>query len=271
MAGLGLFKAGKKNKVVTMHDVSLLHEIEKEGKFLSYYQNAIKRFVKEGIPVIMVSENAKQDALNYSDLKEEQLFAVHNGVNFDQFFDKGKQTRPNDPFQLAYAGGLGPRKNVNLLLEACSILESRGIDYHLKIAGTHAERTPYPSLASKLRLKNVTFTGFIAEDRMNDFYNDADLFIYTSKYEGFGFAPLEAMAAGTPVITTTGGSLKEVAGGGAALVDYNSEEIAEKIIQLMDDEKQRVNLIERGKQWVKQYTWENCAKKTLEVYKTVLS
>ena len=269
MAGLGLAKAGKKRKVVTMHDVSLLHEIEKEGKFLSYYKKAIDRFAKNGTPIIVVSENAKKDALTYSNLKEEQLYAVHNGINFYQFFPKENANKNNGPFQLAYAGGLGPRKNLNLLLEACTILESRGVDYRLKIAGNHPDRTPYPKLAEELKLKNITFSGFVPDEDMNDFYNDADLFVYTSRYEGFGFAPLEAMAAGTPVITTPGGSLDEVSGKGAELVEYNKEALAEAIISMEESETKRKDLSIKGTNWVKQYTWKNCAQATLNVYEKI--
>lgn len=269
MAGLGLSKGAKRKKVVTMHDVSLLHEIEREGKFLNYYKKAIDQFAKEGTPVIVVSESAKQDALTYSNLKEDQLFAVHNGVNFEQFYIQEKKQQKDGPFQMVYAGGLSPRKNVDLLLEACAILESRGIDYQLKIAGNHPGRTPYPTLAKKLNLKNVFFSGFIADEAMNDFYNEADLFVYPSKYEGFGFAPLEAMATGTPVVTTSGGALGEVSGGGAQIVAYDKEAFAESIVSLMEDNKKRNTLAARGAEWVKQYTWKNCARKTVNVYQTI--
>ena len=104
---------------------------------------------------------------------------------------------------------------------------------------------------------------------MNDFYNSADLFVYPSNYEGFGFAPLEAMATSTPVITTSGGSLREVSGGGAQLVEYNAESMADAIISLIDDTAQRNRLAAKGTQWVKQYTWENCAKKTINVYQSI--
>ena len=267
MAGLGLLKNGKRNSVITMHDVSLLHEKEKEGKFLSFYRNAIDQFTKKNIPIIVVSESAKEDALKYSSLKPEQVHAVHNGVNFEQFFPKEKKV--NDRFQIVYAGGLSPRKNVELLIDACEILEARNIEYLLKIAGNHPDRTPYPGLVADKKLKNVFFEGFIADDDMNDFYNQADLFVYPSKYEGFGFAPLEAMAAGTPVISTRGGSLHEVSGGGAQLVDYYREELAETIIAMIENEEKRNQLAKKGLEWVERYTWENCAMQTLDVYKTI--
>ena len=266
MAGLGLVKARKKKVIVTMHDVSLLHEKERESKFLSYYKNAIDLFAQKNIPVIVVSESAKKDALTYSNLKEEQVFAVHNGINFDQFHptDKPETSR----FQIVYTGGLSPRKNVELLIDACEVLESRKVDYRLKIAGNHPDRTPYPAMVKEKKLKNVTFEGFIPDEAMNKFYNQADLFVYTSKYEGFGFAPLEAMATGTPVISTRGGSLEEVSGGGAYLVAYDKEALAEAIIKFKDSESIRTEYAIKALDWVSKYSWTNCAKNTLQVYKS---
>ena len=271
MAGLGLIKAGKKKKVITMHDVSLLHEMEQEGKFVDYYRNSLNRFAAEGTPIIVVSESAKRDAMTYSNLREEQLFPVYNGINFQQFFPKEKSRDTALPFQLVYAGGLSPRKNLELLLHSCAILESRNIDYQLHIAGNHPDRTPYPKQVKDLKLKNVKFCGFIADEAMNDFYNQADLFVYASKYEGFGFATLEAMAAGIPVLTTSGGSLGEVSGGGAQVVDYDAEAFAEAIISLIQQPENRKKLASKGAEWVKQYTWKNCAENTLKVYQTISS
>lgn len=267
MAGLGLLKSGKKHRLITMHDVSLLHEKEGKNKFMAYYSKSIEHFAEKKIPIIVVSESARQDALTYSNLGPEQVFAVHNGVNFDQFFPLEKPQ--NNRFQLIYAGGLSPRKNLQLLLEACEILESRKVDFHLKIAGNHPNRTPYPKMAAEKKLKNVSFEGFISEELMNDFYNQADLFVYTSKYEGFGFAPLEAMATGTPVVSTPGGSLREVSGEGAELVEYDAEALAECIISFKEDEKKRQTQAAKGVEWVRQYTWQRCAEKTLEVYQRV--
>lgn len=267
MAGLGLLKVKniiRKPKVITMHDVSLLHEIEREGKFLNYYKKALDRFADEETPIIVVSESAKNDALKHSSLKEDQVHAVHNGVNFNQFYPLDKEK--NDRFKIVYAGGLAPRKNLGLLLNACKILEAKNIDYSLEIAGAYPERTPFPKMAEEMKLKNVAFVGFIPDDIMNEFYNQANLFVFTSKYEGFGFAPLEAMATGTPVITTKGGSLEEVSGEGAALVYYNAEALAYEIIMHMEDSKKLARLADKGLAWVKQYTWTKCATETLDVY-----
>jgi len=267
MAGLGLLNAFKKKIVITMHDVSLLHEKEKSGDFTNYYKKSLAKFKERGIPIIVVSNKAKEDAIHYGRLLEDQVFAVHNGINFNQFFPI--QRKPNGIFKIIYSGGLSPRKNVGLLLQACRILEDRGIDYQLEIAGNHPDYTPYPKMAAELLLKNVNFIGFVPDDEINNFYNSADLMVYTSKYEGFGFAPLEAMASGTPVISTKGGSLSEISGGGANMVDDDPEEIAEAIIKMKESSELRAKQIVKGFDWVVQYTWKNSAKDTLEVYNKV--
>lgn len=268
MAGLGLVKAAKKKVVVTMHDVSLLHEREKTGSFLTFYQKALKTFKERELPIIVVSEQAKKDTITYAGFRENQVHAIYNGINNHQFFAKNLE-RQAGSFKLIYSGGLAPRKNLDLLLQACKILEDRRVDYQMTIAGNHPEATPYPKMCATLKLKNVRFAGFIPEHEMNDFYNRADLMIYTSKYEGFGFSPLEAMATGLPVICTKGGSLAEVSGGGALMVNDDAEEIAEQVVRLKEDETLYEKYQIKGQSWVAQYSWKNTALNTLEVYKSI--
>lgn len=267
MAGLGLRKARKKNIVVTMHDVSLLHEAETSPLFTRYYRNALDQLKKAAVPVIVVSEKAKEDAIRYAGFQEEQVHAIPNGINFNQFTPLEKNN--NQVFKMVYAGGLSPRKNLELLIDACEILEKRHVEFQLEIAGNHSGRTPYPAMVGEKGLKQVKFVGFIPDEVMNAFYNSADLMVYTSKYEGFGFAPLEAMAAGTPVISTKGGSLNEISGGGCAQVRYSKYDLADTIQLFINDSALCAQFREKGLGWVRQYTWENCAEKTLEVYQKV--
>lgn len=267
IAGLGLQKAQKKNMVVTMHDVSLLHEKEMSTKFTRYYRNALRLLKKSDIPIIVVSEQAKTDAIQFGGFNENQVHAIPNGINFEQFHPLPE--KKNECFKIVYAGGLSPRKNLQLLIDACEILEKRNVDFQLEIAGNHPERTPYPAMVKEKGLKRIKFVGFLPDASMNEFYNDADLMVYTSKYEGFGFAPLEAMAAGTPVIATKGGALAEISGGGCAQVRYSKYDLAETIQQFFNDPVLCNRFRRQGLDWVQQYSWENCADKTLAVYQKV--
>ncbi len=267
MAGLGLRKAQKRNMVVTMHDVSLLHEAEMSSRFTHYYRNALKWLKYSEVPVIVVSEQAKKDAIKFAGFAGDQVYAIPNGINFNQFRPLPKIE--SETFKIVYAGGLSPRKNLALLLETCELLEKRKVEFHLEIAGNHPERTPYPAMVKEKGLKQVKFVGFVPEESMNAFYNQADLMVYTSKYEGFGFAPLEAMAAGTPVVSTKGGALAEVAGEGCAQVRYSKYDLADTIQEFINDSTLCQQFRQKGFDWVKQYTWENCASKTLAVYQKV--
>lgn len=257
--------------VVTMHDVSLLHIKERNGLYERYYRFAIDRFKKMNLPVITVSEKARQDAIEFAGLHERQVFAVHNGIDTERFFPVEATGKPkgDKPFTIVYAGGLGPRKNLSLLLHAYGQLLQQYPFLQLKIAGGWPENTPWPAMAHNLGLKNVTFTGFIPDHLMGDFYRNADLFIYPSTYEGFGFAPLEAMACGVPVLSASGGALAETAGGGACLFEYDTDDLVAKAAQLIEDTTIRASLRKRGIAWAKQFSWQKAAGQTLDIYRLV--
>lgn len=268
LSGLALTYALNRPSVITMHDVSLLHIHESNKQFESYYKWAINRFKTLRIPIIVVSNVAKQDAVEYGGYPEDLIHVIPNGINQDRFYPLYKKKK--NSFTIIYSGGLGKRKNVELLLTAYKVLEQKYDHIELKIAGAYPDRTIYPGLAKSLGLKRASFTGYVPDSEMNKFYNSGDLLIYTSLYEGFGFAPLEAMSAGVPVISTTGGALKEISGGGVELISYEVEDLIEKASHLIEQEQHRQALIEKGLEWVKQYSWENAANKTSAVYELAI-
>lgn len=269
LSGLALSYT-KKRFAVTMHDVSLLHVKEKTGYYNQYYAWAIRRFIKLGIPIITVSENARQDAITHGKIPDSQVFTVYNGVDFNRFnTQNNKVQKDTNKFTIVYAGGLGPRKNLKLLLDAYALLEKKYPFLNLKIAGAFPERTPYPAYAKSLNIKNVTFTGYLPDNEMPTFYKQGDLMVFPSTYEGFGFAPLEAMACGTPVLCAKGGSLKEVSGGGAQLFEYDEEDLMSQITSLIDNRKNLESLKDKGSKWVKKYTWQRTASETKEIYKLI--
>jgi glycosyltransferase involved in cell wall biosynthesis len=269
LSGLGAIKAGFKHIVITMHDVSLLHESEQSGSYEQYYANSIQLFKKKRIPIICVSEQARKDAIYYANYPEELVFAIPNGIEHEQFFVGNNPKAEKDTFRIIYSGGLGKRKNVDLLLKAYAQIETKYDFVELVLAGAHPERTPYPKMVSDLNVKNVRFTGFIPDNQMADFYRNGDLFIYPSLYEGFGFAPLEAMACGTPVLSAKGGSLSEISGGGAELFEYEVEDLVFKIETLISNAEKRFQLRVKGLNWVKQYSWNKTAHLTKELYSKV--
>ncbi len=268
LAGLASTYFSNTPVVVTMHDVSVLHTATTNDRYSKYYRWALRRFRDRSIPLIVVSEQAKSDTIKHADYPEELVHAVHNGLNSDRFYPIEK--KKSGPFTIVYSGGLGSHKNLELLLSALTFVQQRYPEVSLKIAGGSPQNTQYPALAEQLRLKHVNFTGFIPDKDMNEFYNSGDLMVYTSLYEGFGMAPLEAMSCGVPVITTGGGALREVSGGGAVITEYDAECLAGQIVDMIEDPAYRSSVARKGAEWVKQYTWEQTATKTMNIYEEVL-
>lgn len=120
---------------------------------------------------------------------------------------------------------------------------------------------------SKYR-SDIFFTGFVEEIDKPALYNLAELFVYPSFFEGFGFPPLEAMACGLPTIVSHTSSLPEVVGDGAIMIDpYNIDELAWAMEIALTDNDLRERLIEKGIAQAKKFSWSKCAKETLKVIK----
>lgn len=271
LSGLGAVKSRVTDRVmVTMHDVSLLHISEQNEQYTNYYKKVIALFKSRKIPIITVSEQARKDAIYYADYPEELVFAVHNGINHEQFFSAKRPTSTErDRLKLIYAGGLGKRKNVDMLLRVFKRIEKQYSHVDLSIIGAHPERTGLPELAQKLSIQNISFPGFLPDEQMADFYRSADLLVFPSSYEGFGFTPLEAMACGTPVVCANGGALSETAGGGALMSDLNDDDLESKIKQMIDSEELRKQYAQKGIQWAQKFTWEKAAQKQNSIYREI--
>lgn len=269
LSGLAISSFKKNPKIITMHDVSLLHLPEKGSRYISYYAKSIERFKKLEIPLIVVSENAKKDTIRYAAYPEHLVHVVHNGINHEQFFpEQNGIKRPTNTYRFIYSGGLGARKNVSLLLRAFKRIESK-FDVELVISGAHPERTAYPELVKELKLNRVVFTGFIEDDKMADFYRAGHTMVFPSEYEGFGLAPLESMACGTPVLSAKGGALQETSGNGALYFEYDEEDLAVKMIQVLENRSLREELTQKGLQQASRYSWEKTVDRTLEIYRRI--
>jgi glycosyltransferase involved in cell wall biosynthesis len=175
---------------------------------------------------------------------------------------------------ILYVGSIEPRKNLLRLLQAYARLRKDLPGWKLVLVGARNawKSTPISEEMRKLNLAPwVQLTGYIPEEDLPALYNGAGLFAFPSLYEGFGLPVLEAMACGTPVITSNVSSLPEVAGDAALLVDpYNVEEIAAAMVNVLSDQELSEDLHRRGLERSKEFSWERTAQQTLEVYKKVL-
>lgn len=173
-----------------------------------------------------------------------------------------------------YVGALESRKNLPRLLEAYARLRQLSTQWQLVIVGARKwKSSPIFDTVQLLGLEpHVHFTGYVADEHLPALYAGADLFTFPSLYEGFGLPVLEAMACGTPVVTSNSSSLPEVAGDAAMLVDpYDVEQIAQAMWLVLSQPALAAELRTKGLARAAQFTWERTARETIAVYERVLA
>jgi glycosyltransferase involved in cell wall biosynthesis len=177
---------------------------------------------------------------------------------------------------LLYAGNFRPQKNLPRLIEAFSVLRNELAEHpvfkqlRLIVIGGESSQNPAVRLAvNRTRMGGyIRFFGFVPQDTLQAFYESADAFVFPSLQEGFGLPPLEAMACGTPVVTSNVSSLPEVVGDAAKLVNpENVFEIARGAKEVLLDENLRRRLVELGRQQVTRFSWERTAQEVLATYR----
>lgn len=231
--------------------------------------------------ILCVSENTKRDVINILGIEESKIWVTYNGVSegFRRYQDKNKMNDLRSRFTLPerfilFVGTVEPRKNLIKLIEAYQLLHSQyGIKEPMVIVGGKGwKNEPLYQRIKEMKIDDhIIFTGYVSDDDLPLFYNAATVFAYPSLYEGFGIPVIEAMACGVPVVTSNVSSLPEVAGDAAVLVNPEEpEEIAAAIYRIMIDEDLYESLREKGFKQASKFTWEACAKKTLEAISHVI-
>jgi glycosyltransferase involved in cell wall biosynthesis len=179
-----------------------------------------------------------------------------------------------DPFIL-YAGNIKPHKNLERLIESFYLLRREGLE-QVKLLIIGDEISKYATLRRAVHRyklhQYVRFFGFVPDRTLAVLYRLAGVFVFPSLYEGFGLPPLEAMASGTPVITSNVSSLPEVVGDAAMLIDpYDPVAISSAMRRVLSEPALRDDLRRRGLARVKEFSWERSVKRIREVYDEVLA
>jgi glycosyltransferase involved in cell wall biosynthesis len=169
-----------------------------------------------------------------------------------------------------YVGNIKPHKNLVRLIEAFDALRKSGFE-HLKLLIIGDEISKLPALRRAVHEhklhKHVRFLGYLPDETLAVLYRLAAVFVFPSLYEGFGLPPLEAMASGTPVVTSNVSSLPEVAGGAAVLVDpYDVRSIVGGITRVLTDPVLAAELRARGIERAREFSWERSVARTRELY-----
>ena len=270
--------------VATIHDLAPFHL---EGKYdwkRMFYGRVVARWLAQcQDKIIAVSRRTRRDILRFFELPAAKVTVIHNGLDHTRFFPDSNEAAKlfvaqryglRGPFFLYIARLEHPGKNHVRLIEAFNQFKAEtkshwrlvfgGADWH----GAHAIHS---AIKGSPFNRDIDSLGFVAAEALPALYRAADVFVYPSLFEGFGFPPLEAMACGCPVLCSTRGALGEVVGDAAATADpENVVALKRQLVALAGDRLSRERLRKAGLARSRNFDWEHTASQTLEVYATAL-
>ncbi len=260
----------KKTKVVmTVHDlIPIIYpkfNIVRRRIYFKYLLKYRFRFVDH---FIVPSQSVRNDLVNYFKIDPYRISVIYEGVS--------ERYRPNNMEKQSYilaVSTLEPRKNFKRIIECyMKLRQDSRIDEKLIIVGKSGwYYKDILNIPEKLA-ESIIFKGYVPEEQLIELYQHAKFFVYPSLYEGFGLPVAEAMACGCPVITSNRSSLPEVGGDATWFVNpENKIELEQAMIELSHNKILRKNMIDKGLNQVKRFTWKRCAEETLALYEKVLT
>lgn len=269
--------------VLTLHDIIFLEPRDKNNK--SLYQNMGWLYRRKVVPkildkcrrIITVSNFEKQNIINKLNIPEKRMAMIYNGYNewFTTFRDVADiyKSYIDKPGYFFFLGNTDPKKNTERTLIAYSkYLEKSSVKRKLLMADLDKEYLN--GIIERNHIENIreqiVMPGYIVNSDLPYIYNRAFAFLYTSLRESFGIPLLEAMACGTPVITSNTSSMPEIAGNDAILINpESSDEIAEKMLQLENNELYYNAQKEIGLKRAELFSWKKTAEQLLSLYEEV--
>jgi len=264
--------------VLTVHDLTYLLTDTHTTLNSLFLKLAMPRFLAEAKAIITPSESTKLDLLRHYHVPSDKVNVIPEGVD-PRFFirDPGAVERVRRKYHLPASylltvGTIEPRKNHSRLLEARLKLSKLGVDIPLVIAGKAGWRsaTVVEEMSQLEQQYLVQYLGFVDDRDLPALYQAATTFIYPSLYEGFGLPVLEAMASGTPVVTSSTSSLPEVAGEAAILINpHEPKQMAHAIQRLLAEPELRNELQHKGILRARSFAWDKTATETINVYSRV--
>jgi glycosyltransferase involved in cell wall biosynthesis len=283
--------------VVTIHDMASLLFDQRSGLRMNARRYRFRRGLRRADRVIAVSEATRRDVQVQLGIPADRIRVVYNAPD-PQFFAQrpvadarlaGPDVHNREmqrileryqihyPF-LLYAGNIRKQKNIPRLVEAFAVVRQALAehpvykDLHLIIIGDEiSQNSAVRRAVIQGRVESaVRFMGFVPFDTLRNFFEAAAAFVFPSLYEGFGLPPLEAMASGTPVITSGVSSLPEVVDDAALLINpENVFDIARGIKEVLLDDELRQRLIRRGRDQASKFSWERAAREVLDIYREI--
>jgi glycosyltransferase involved in cell wall biosynthesis len=257
-------------QVVVVHDVLPLRFTQEYPRQQYYFRHLVPAILKRSSAIVALSENTKRDMLEFYNVDSTAVHVVSAGYDQSRYRTgippEGIQEKYRLRAYLLYVGNLLPHKNLHNLLKAFSLIAPQ-FPHTLVIAGKKDPRY-HPKLEAEARalgvLDRVSWLDYVPAAELPALYAGAEVFVLPSLYEGFGLPILEAMACGTPVVASHAGSIPEVAGSAAALIDpYDIPAMAETLATVLMDQRRRDSMRCRGLKQVQRFTWGKTAQEVL--------
>ena len=271
--------------IQTLYDIiPLLHPETYERPVRMAFKYLLPRALNNADTILAISESARQDAVNKLGIDGSKILITYPAPSEQFKALNSKQRSAARKFlkqkynigssYILYAGSLESKKNVQTLVKAYSLLKKKNIGQKLVLVGKKGYRNEaiFAEIKEHGLEKDVIWLGYtpLWPDLVY-IYNCADVFVFPSVYEGFGIPIIEAMACGCPVITSNRGSLPEVAGNAAIILDaYDTEGFAEAIHKVLNNKKFASAMAKKGLANAKRFSWKKSAEKTIEAYESYL-
>jgi len=273
----------KVKTIVTIHDLIpfLFPQYtgrSKKSRFFPIYKWIMRRVARRADLIMADSESTRNDIIRALNAPEDKVRRVYLGV--DEMFSPGPATgRIKRRFGISgrlllCVGRQDPYKNVLGAVKAFEavIVRRKGLNCQMLIVGETDSR--YPEVGDYVARRNlsgkVVMADYLSGNDLVDAYREADLLMHLSLYEGFGLPPLEAMACGTPVVSSDRSSLPEVLGEAAVFTGPEGPSAtADKVIAVLTDEGLRQRLVSKGREQVAKYGWDETARQVIEIYRGV--
>lgn len=257
------------NKIITVMDLSWKHFPNAVSKkFYLWYKFLIPKICKNSKLIFTLSEFSKNDLFNELKINKDKTKIIH--CSFSENFKFLNISREKIILSVA---SLQPYKNLEGLIKAFIFLKNKNkfFDYKLVLVGGYNKNVFAKTNLFELSKNrdDIVFTGYLSDEKLVEYYNKACLFVFPSFFEGFGIPPLEAMACGCPCVVSNAASLPEVCGDAAYYVNpYDVEDIARGIERVLTDENLRQDLIRKGFENIKRFSWQDSARKIIKIIKS---
>ena len=273
------------NKIIilTIHDLAFIRFPQFNFDwFIKKYTKEVKRNARLAKKIVAASKSTKDDIIKFFKIDPAKVKVVYlaSDSRFKKLAnqEKDKEVLKKygiDKKYILSVGTIEPRKNYSTLIKAFNYIKHNNNNFNCKLVivgrtGWKSEAT-YRERELSLYKDDILFIGRVSDKELVQIYNQAEIFVYPSLFEGFGLPPMEAMSCGLPVIASDSSSLKEVVGDAGILVpseDYR--EISRQISYILKNEKVTKELEEKSLKQAKKFSWEKTARKTLNIYNEII-